>query len=351
MSTTWKDDPLPSVTHSARSGDHATTGGDQAVRALINRIPRLPLAGDAPTPIEELGRLREALGTRARLLVKRDDALTFGAGGNKVRKLEVIAARATADGADTLVTTGGVQSNHARVTAAAAARLGLECILVVNGEPPARATGNALLMQLFGAKMEYVATRQERTPRVEQVIDRLHAEGRRPYAIPLGASTPVGALGYVRAIGELLTQMPAPDVIVHSSSSGGTQAGLIAGCALFGVHTKVIGVSPDDPSASIAGYVQPILAGLESELKLTAGTLGSCDITVDDRFVGGGYGVPSDASREAIELTARCEGLLIDPVYSAKAMAALIAYARTGELDAYQTVLFWHTGGVPGLFA
>ncbi len=152
MSTTWKDDPLPSVTHSARSGDHATTHGDPAVRALINRIPRLPLAGDAPTPIEEMGRLRESLGMRARLLVKRDDALTFGAGGNKVRKLEVIAARATADGADTLVTTGGVQSNHARVTAAAAARLGLECILVVNGEPPARATGNALLMQLFGAQ-------------------------------------------------------------------------------------------------------------------------------------------------------------------------------------------------------
>jgi D-cysteine desulfhydrase family pyridoxal phosphate-dependent enzyme len=351
MTTTWKDDPLSSVTRSARSGDHATTHGDPAVRSLIDRIPRLPLAGDAPTPIEELSRLRESLGMHAQLLVKRDDALTFGAGGNKVRKLEVIAAHATADGADTLVTTGGVQSNHARVTAAAAARLGLDCILVVNGEPPARATGNALLMQLFGAKMEYVATRQERTPRVEQVIDRLHAEGRRPYAIPLGASTPVGALGYVRAIGELLTQIPAPDVIIHSSSSGGTQAGLIAGCALFGVHTKVIGVSPDDPSAAIAGYVRPILAGLESELKVTAGTFGSRDITVDDRFVGGGYGIPSDASREAIELTARCEGLLLDPVYSAKAMAALIAYARAGELDGHETVLFWHTGGVPGLFA
>lgn len=351
MSTTLKDDLLPSVTHSARSADHATTHGDPALRALINRVPHLPLANDAPTPIEELGRLREALGMRARLLVKRDDTLTFGMGGNKVRKLEVIAARATADGADTLVTTGGVQSNHARVTAAAAARLGMECILVVNGEPPARPTGNAMLMQLFGAKMEYVATRQERAPRVEQVIDRLHAEGRRPCAIPLGASTPVGALGYVRAIGELLTQIPAPDVIIHSSSSGGTQAGLIAGCALFGLHTKVIGVSPDDPSAAIAGYVQPILSGLEAELKVPAGRFSTQDITVDDRFVGGGYGIPSDASREAIALTARNEGLLLDPVYSAKAMAALIAYARANELDAHETVLFWHTGGVPGLFA
>jgi D-cysteine desulfhydrase family pyridoxal phosphate-dependent enzyme len=342
---------LSSVTTTSRSADHATTHGAPTVHALADSIPRLALAGDAPTPIEEMSRLRESLGMRARLLVKRDDALTFGAGGNKVRKLEVIAARATADGADTLVTTGGVQSNHARVTAATAARLGLDCILVVNGEPPARATGNALLMQLFDAKMEYVATRQERNPRVEQVIDRLHAEGRRPYAIPLGASTPTGALGYVRAIAELLKQMPAPDVIIHSSSSGGTQAGLIAGCALAGVHTKVIGVSADDPSAAIAGYVRPILAGIESELKLTAGTLASQDITVDDRFVGGGYGIPTDASREAIELTARREGLLIDPVYSAKAMAALIAYARAGELDAYGTVLFWHTGGVPGLFA
>jgi D-cysteine desulfhydrase family pyridoxal phosphate-dependent enzyme len=339
------------VTRTPRSADHATSSGDPAVHSLINRIPRLPLAGDAPTPVEELSRLRESLGLRARLLVKRDDALTFGAGGNKVRKLEVIAARATAEGADTLVTTGGVQSNHARVTAAAAARLGLACILVVNGEPPARATGNALLMQLFGATMEYVETRQERAPRVEQVIDRLHAEGGRPYAIPLGASTPVGALGYVRAVGELLTQIPAPDVIIHSSSSGGTQAGLIAGCALLGTHTKVIGVSPDDPSAAIAGYVKPILAGLESELKVTAGTFGSLDITVDDRFVGGGYGIPSDASREAIALTARNEGLLLDPVYSAKAMAALIDYARSGELDKHETVLFWHTGGVPGLFA
>ncbi len=113
----------------------------------------------------------------------------------------------------------------------------------------------------------------------------------------------------------------------------------------------MIGVSPDDPSAAIAGYVRPILSGLESELKVTAGTFSSRDITVDDRFVGGGYGIPSDASREAIELTARCEGLLIDPVYSAKAMAALIAYARAGELDGHETVLFWHTGGVPGLFA
>ena len=198
------------MTSTSRSADHATTQGAPTARALVDSIPRLALAGDAPTPIEEMARLRESLGMRVRLLVKRDDALTFGAGGNKVRKLEVIAARATADGADTLVTTGGVQSNHARVTAAAAARLGLDCILVVNGEPPAHARGNALLMQLFGAKMEYVATRQERKPHVAQVIDRLHAEGRRPYAIPLGASTPTGALGYVRAIGELLTQMPAP---------------------------------------------------------------------------------------------------------------------------------------------
>lgn len=333
---------------------HAAADHDTA-RRVLDAVPHLVLASPAPTPVEEMARLRAALGVQARLLVKRDDALTFGAGGNKVRKVEMVAARALAEGADTLITTGGVQSNHARVTAAAAARLGLQCILVQNGTPPERPTGNALLVRLFGAQIEYVATRQERAPRMQQIVERLRAAGRKPFLIPLGASTPLGALGYVRAIGELLTQMPAPDLIIHASSSGGTQAGLIAGCAHFGLNTRVIGMSVDDPADAISTIITDILSGVAPMLDHDPATLTSRPIDVDASFVGDGYGIPTPESREAIDLMARTEGILLDPVYGAKAMAGLIAYARTGRLDTLaapgNTVLFWHTGGVPGLFA
>ncbi|PYQ03481.1 MAG: D-cysteine desulfhydrase family protein, partial [Acidobacteria bacterium] len=259
---------------------------------------------------------------------KRDDALPFGFGGNKVRKLDLVAARAQADGADTLLTVGGVQSNHARATAAAAARLGLRCILVLNGARPDRATGNALLEGLLGAEIRYVASRAERAPAMRAEADRLRAQGRRPYEIPLGASTPLGSMAYARAVAELAGQGPAPDVIVHASSSGGTQAGLLAGIALLGLPTRVLGISADDPAPALS----ELIAGL-------------------DGFVGEGYGIPTPASREAIELAARTEALFLDPTYTAKAMAGLIAHVRAGRFRSDETVLFWHTGGLPGLFA
>src|SRR5687768_9480720 len=213
----------------------------------LDSIAALPLVR-ATTPLEEMVRLRAALGDGGpRLLVKRDDAIPFGFGGNKVRKLQLVAAEALAEGADTLVTCGGVQSNHARATAATAARLGLDCVIVANGSRPPRLTGNALLDDLLGAQVEYVSDRTERDPGMQRAADRLRRDGRVPYVIPLGASTPRGALGYVRAVGEMLRQVPAPDVIIHACSSGGTQAGLLAGCALHGLRTRVIGVSADDP--------------------------------------------------------------------------------------------------------
>jgi D-cysteine desulfhydrase len=285
-------------------------------------------------------------------LVKRDDAIPFGFGGNKVRKLRLVAARAEAEGADTLVTTGGVQSNHCRATAAAAARLGMRCVIVANGRPQPEPTANALLDHLLGAEVEYVLTREERAPRLRASVERLRGEGRRPFEIPLGASTPLGALGLAKGVGELLAQIPAPNVIVHTTSSGGTQAGLVAGCALFGLPTRVIGVSADESSAALSATVRGIVAGMGPLLGVDGERLAAlCAIEVDDGFVGAGYGAATDASREAQQLAARQEALFVDHTYTAKSLAGLVAYVRAGRFRSDQTVLYWHTGGQVALFA
>jgi D-cysteine desulfhydrase family pyridoxal phosphate-dependent enzyme len=312
-------------------------------------LPTVPLA-PAPTPVEEMPRLASALGFRPRLLVKRDDAIGFAFGGNKVRKMRYVAADALRQKADALITSGGVQSNHARVTAAAAAKLGMRCVLVANGAPPARPTANALLDRLLGAEVRYVAAREERAPAMEQAAEELRRAGHRPYVIPVGASTPLGAAAYVEAVRELLEQIDPPDVIVHATSSGGTQAGVVAGCALAGVPTRVVGISADETSAALERDIRSILAGLAPVLHLDR-DLSSAPVIVDDRFVGAGYGMPTDASREAIDLTARTEAVFLDPTYTAKAMAGLIAAIRRGDFSSAQTVLFWHTGGQVGLFA
>ena len=321
------------------------------LRTALARFPSVPLLA-SPTPVEPLTRLSSRLGGGPRLFIKRDDAIPFGFGGNKVRKLALVAAQARAENADTLITAGGVQSNHARATAAAAARLGMRAVLVANGTPPARKTANALLDELLGAEVVYVGSREERMSKVQELAASLRAEGRRPFAIPIGASTPLGALAFALAVAELVDQMPAPDVIVHSTSSGGTQAGLVAGCRLLGLATRVIGVSADDSSSSLEAQVTAIVTGIGNLLHLDPAALAAgTAIEVDDRFVGGGYGVPSDQSREAIELTARSEAIFLDPTYTSKAMAALIAYVRQRQLEEGQTVVFWHTGGQVGLFA
>lgn len=322
-----------------------------AAKDALSRIPSVAL-GDLPSPVEAMERLREALGGGPRLFVKRDDAIPFGFGGNKVRKLRLVAAQALAEGADTLVTTGGVQSNHCRATAAAAAKLGLRCVIVANGRPQPSPTANALLDELLGADVQYVAAREERAPRLREVCERLQAEGRRPCEIPLGASTPLGAAAFAQAVGELLAQMPAPDAIVHSTSSGGTQAGLVAGVALHGKKTRVIGVSADDEADSITATVRAIVAGMGSLLNVDGDRLAdACSIEVHDGLVGEGYGVASDASREAQRLAARCEALFVDHTYTAKSLAGLIALVRAGRFRDDETVLYWHTGGQVGLFA
>lgn len=330
-----------------------------ARRALqtLSSIPQLPL-GQRPTAIEALDRLRDRLGGGPRLLVKRDDAIGFAFGGNKVRKLAFVGADAAARKATTLITAGGVQSNHARVTAATAVRLGMNCVLVVNAPPPPVVIGgpppaaNARLNAILGAWTEYVDTREQRAERMEEIAEEITVLRRgRPYVIPVGASVPLGALGYVDAMVELSRQIDPPDVIVHATSSAGTQAGIVAGCRLLGWPTRVIGVSADDPAASIARSIDRLIAGIGELLGAPDAVAGGTAIEVDDTFVGEGYGIPTRASEEAIELTARTEALFLDPTYTAKAMAALIAYARAQRFDDRATVLFWHTGGQVGLFA
>lgn len=306
-------------------------------------MARFPLLS-GPTPIQEMTRLRDALGGGPRLLVKRDDAIPFGFGGNKVRKLEFALAEAIAAGADTLVTLGGVQSNHARATAAAAAKAGLRCVLILNGEPPAKPSANTLLDGLLGAEIEFIPSRAEREAASERVTARLRAEGRTPFFLPLGASTSVGAMGFVHAVEELIGQGVKPDVIVHASSSGGTQAGLIAGALHHLLPARIIGVSADTPAADLEATIRGIVRGIDSMVF-------DFTVEVDDTRVGEGYGIPTDASREAQQLAARTEALFVDHTYTAKALGALISSVREGKFSSDQTVLFWHTGGQVGLFA
>ena len=319
--------------------------------ATMMSLPAVPLAPHA-TPLDELTRLRAALGPGCpRLWMKRDDLLSFGLGGNKVRKMQTVAAEALAAGADTLVTCGGVQSNHARVTAAAGAALGLRVVLVLNGEAPDPPTGNLRLDRLFGAELRLVSTRAQRAAVMASIGGELAAAGRRPFVVPLGASTATGAIGFARGLEELAADKLRPDVIAHASSSGGTQAGMLAGCALFGLRARVVGISADESRSALTGTVAALLAEMAARLGVRAASLGADDIEVDDSHVGEGYGIPTDGSAEALELTARTEGILLDPVYTAKAMAGLIARVRGGELRPDDTVLFWHTGGAIGFFA
>ncbi len=310
---------------------------------------RLPLAV-LPTPLEPADRLGAALGMEpGALSVKRDDLTGLGGGGNKARKLEYLCADAVAHGADVLVTGGGAQSNHVRMTAAAANRLGLGCVIVVAGPRPVPPSGNAVLVELFGP--EVVWGGEEGLPdyyaieaAIDETADRLAAEGRRPYRMPIGGASAVGALGYVRAAAELREQAGPIDVVVVADGSGGTHAGLGAGLGDLGLVLGVdVGARHDlgtkVPAKAVAAAA---LAGLPPP----AGR-----VRVDGAQVGGGYGVATPECREAVVLAARTEGLILDPVYTGKAMAGLVSARRDGSLPPDARTVFVHTGGMPALFA
>jgi D-cysteine desulfhydrase family pyridoxal phosphate-dependent enzyme len=312
-------------------------------------IPRLRFA-HLPTPVEELPRLREALGDGPRLLIKRDDQTGLAFGGNKTRKLEFLSAEARDQGAKTLITGGALQSNHCRQTAAAAARFGFKCILVLTGDKPKQPSANLMLDQLFGAEIVYVADRKDRDRILQETFDRATKEGKKPYLVSYGGSNATGALGYAFAMQELVDQNVGADWIVFATSSGGTHAGLLLGQRVFGYKGKVLGISVDESEEWLKQHVSQ-LASLASEklgkrIEFTPG-----EVLVNANYCSAGYGVLTEQEREAIRLFATCEGLLLDPVYAGRAAAGMIDLIRKGFFRKDETLLFLHTGGQPALFA
>jgi D-cysteine desulfhydrase len=300
-----------------------------------------------PTPLEPMDRLGAHLGfDEGALLVKRDDCTGLAAGGNKARKLEYLCADALAQGCDTLVTGGGRQSNHVRMTAAAANKIGLACTIVLSSDPVEVPTGNVVIDVLMGAdivwagRLDYAETEAA----ILATCERLAAEGRRPYPMPIGGASPVGALGYVSGGDELLGQVPELELVVVADGSGGTHAGL---SVAMGDHARVLGV--DVGARSDLDTQVPAKAIEVAALAGRPAPTGTC--VIEHGQVGGGYAVATEAGREALDLAARLEGLILDPVYSGKAMAGLIAARRDDRFHADQRVVFLHTGGLPALFA
>src|SRR2546421_2166501 len=311
-------------------------------------IPRLNFA-HLPTPIEALPRLSEAL-RGPRLLVKRDDQTGLAFGGNKTRKLEFLLGEAREQDVKTLISGGALQSNHCRQTAAAAARFGFECILVLTGDKSQKASGNLLLDQLFGAEIVYVADRKDRDRILQETFDRATQEGTKPYLVPYGGSNATGALGYAFAMKELIDQNVGADWILFATSSGGTHAGLLLGQRVFGFSGKILGISVDEPEEWLKKEVSQ-LASATSEKIGDRIEFTPADVLVNSDYCSSGYGIVTEREREAIELFARYEGLLVDPVYTGRAAAGMIDLIRKDFFKKDETVLFLHTGGLPALFA
>jgi D-cysteine desulfhydrase len=311
-------------------------------------LPRLQFA-HLPTPVETLSCLSEALGG-PRLLIKRDDQTGLAFGGNKTRKLEFLLADARDKGAETLITGGALQSNHCRQTAAASARFGFKCILVLTGDKPQHASGNLLLNLLFGAEIVYVADRKDRDRILQETFDRATQEGTKPYLVPYGGSNATGALGYAFAMKELIDQNVGADWIVFATSSGGTHAGLLSGQRVFGFNGKILGISVDEPEEWLKKEVSQ-LAAASSEKIGDRIEFTPADVLVNAAYCDAGYGVVTEREREAVRLFARHEGLLLDPVYTGRAAAGMIDLVRKGFFKKDETVLFLHTGGLPALFA
>jgi L-cysteate sulfo-lyase len=310
-----------------------------------------------PTPLQPMPRLTAHLGG-PRLWVKRDDLTGVGLGGNKVRKLEYVLHDALDHGADVLVTAGVAQSNSVRQIAAAAAHLGLDCQVVELTDRVSAAerrvtpTGNALLIRLFGATVRRMRWTGDRSAAVQRVAEELAATGRRPYVVDYGVSNPLGAMGYVGAACEILDQAEIGDIpvsaVVHASGSGGTQAGLVAGLHGSGVH--VIGIDADAEPEGVRARVSGIALQLANDLGLDARGVDAA-IEVVAGHAGPEYGAVTEGVIEAIDLGARLEGLILDPVYSGKGLAGLIGLIRAGRFDVDDHIVFIHTGGAPGLLA
>lgn len=332
------------------------------VKTALATQPRILLAG-LPTPLHEAVRLRDGLGGKSRcprILIKRDDLTSLGLGGNKARKLEYLVADALKQGATTLITTGAVQSNHARMTAAAACVAGMRCVLVLTSTShQPQIAGNLLLDKLYGAEIRLVPSidpmlavgKDEEV--VAAVVEEERAVGRVPYVIPVGGSSGVGVLGYIGGSAELVEQLrdsgESPSRLYYASGSRGTQAGLTFGAKLCDAPYRVYGVAVSAGEPEKIERAKRIANEAAARLQLPE-RLELVDLFTDQGFIGDGYGIPTPEALEAIAMLARHEAIVLDPCYTSKGMAALIAHVRSGELRPDDAVVFLHTGGVPAIF-
>jgi L-cysteate sulfo-lyase len=333
-----------------------STESRSTLQRTLDTFPRLSL-GHFPTPLEPLDRLSEQLGG-PRIWVKRDDCTGLASGGNKTRKLEFLMADALEQGADCVITQGATQSNHARQTAAAAARLGMECHILLEdrtgyADEPYNFSGNVLLEQLMGATISKRLGGTDMNQEMAVLAAKLRDQGRAPYVIPGGGSNPIGALGYVNCALELLTQAQEMglriDALVHATGSSGTQAGLVAGLVALESPVPLLGIGVRAPQAQQEGMVFDLAArtmahlGLDIEVPREA-VRANCD------YVGHGYGLPTEGMVAALKTAASLEGLLFDPVYSGKGLHGLIDLIGKGEFSGMENIVFLHTGGSAALF-
>ena len=322
----------------------------------LSLFPRIQL-GHFPTPLEPMPNLTAMLGG-PRLWIKRDDCTGLSTGGNKTRKLEFLMAEAVALRANVVITQGATQSNHARQTAAAATKLGMKCHILLEDrtgstDPDYTDNGNVLLDRLHGATVEHRTGGSNMQQEMEILAERLKGEGMRPYVIPGGGSTPVGALGYANAAKELVVQASAQglkiDHLVHATGSAGTQAGLVAGLHAMNSNIKLLGIGVRAPQEKQETMVYDLACRTAEYMRMPAGVPREA-VTANCDYVGAGYGLPTPGMLEAVELLARTEGLLLDPVYSGKGMAGLIDLIRKGRFKSTDNVVFLHTGGSVALF-
>lgn len=327
-----------------------------AGRKALACLPRISLAA-LPTALDDCPRLSARLGGPA-IMVKRDDCTGLAFGGNKVRQHEYVLGSAIADGADCLVQGSASQSNHSRQLAAAGAKLGLETFLLPKQDTMSDPIqGNYLIDHLLGAKILPIAPEQSTIEAKAALVARLRAQGRKPYVTGMGAdeALTLAAVAYVDALFEIVEQLPEGRSLdwIYLASQGSTQAGLLIGCELLGLPTRIVGINPT--SSQHEAYIHPtmVLKLLHGAAQLLGyeSTLTAKDIVMSEEFVGAGYGIPNQAGLDAIQELAANEGILLDPIYSGKAFSALLAHCREGRFAAGETVVFLHTGGLPALFA
>lgn len=320
---------------------------------MLHSHPRVGLVR-YPTPFEELERLRVDLGVSPRLFIKRDDLTDVGLGGNKNRKLEYVIKQALEEGADAIVTWGGLQSNHCRQTLAYCCRLGLGCHLVLSGRPQEKPQGNLLLFDIMGAQLHLLSKGRTGEETCLKLMEDLRNQGKKPFYIPLGASTPLACLGYVDAVAEIARQAKEQEVEIRhlylASGSAGTQAGAMVGARLYLPECQVHGVSVMRKKEELVPQVYALARDVVDLLGVRL-QIRESEVLVHDNFIGDGYAVPSREGLDAIRRLARKEGILLDPVYTGKAMACLMDHLQSGALNEASAVAFLHTGGSPALFA